>query len=101
MSNLNPCSFCGEREHLHVHAGYYGDNDQFIWDDNFNIVRGPTGEPVCRNDDGIECLVCNASAPLTMWQADDAARRNMRDRTLEAWAEYDDDGIWHAPELAA
>lgn len=94
MTKLNPCRLCGETEHLHVHDGFHCDNDQFTWDDALNIVRGPTGEPIYREDDGIECLVCNASAPRTMWQADDATARTLRQRTLEAWPEYDDDGIW-------
>lgn len=94
MTKLNPCRFCGETEHLHVHPDYHCDNDQFTWDGGLNIVRGPTGEPIYRDDDGIECLVCNASAPRTMWQADDAANRTMRARTLEAWPEYDEGGVW-------
>lgn len=95
MTKLNPCRFCGETEHLHVHDGFHC--DQFTWDDALNIVRGPTGEPVYRDDDSIECLVCNASAPRTMWQADDATARTVRERTLEAWPEYDDHGVWKGP----
>ena len=100
MSALLPCRFCGETEHLQVHDAYHCDNDQFTWDSDLNIIRGPTGEPAYRDDDGIEWLVCNASAPRTMWQADDVTNRTMRLRTLEAWSEYDDDGEWQGPAPA-
>lgn len=94
MTNLKACRFCGETDHLHVHADYFCDNDQFVFDACLNLVRGPTGEPLYREDDAIECLVCNGLAPRTMWQADEASLATIRLRTLEAWKEYDDKSVW-------
>lgn len=91
---LKPCRFCGEAEHLQVHPGYHCDNDQFVWAEGAKIARGPTGEPLYQHDDGVECLVCNATAPRIMWQADTEALRGMRAATLAAWPEYDDAGAW-------
>lgn len=94
MTALKPCRFCGETKLLQVDEGYYCDDTQFVWDRDLNIVRAPTGEPAYRDDDGVHCLACDARAPRTVWQADDATNGTMRLRTLEVWPEYDDEAIW-------
>ena len=66
MTALAPCRFCGERQHLQIDRGGF---------ERVAIVGGKVCEIVWQNGepsgtehvDAVNCQVCDASAPLDVW----------------------------------
>lgn len=74
---IRACRFCGETEHLHMTAS--GFERAVVFD--FVTVIMPDGSELTETVDGVGCEVCDALAPLDVWngtrsQADYVALRN-------------------------
>lgn len=85
MTALNACRYCGESDHLTVNPAYCDESYQVTPD--FRIVRDEAGDPVIGEEDYAECLICNATAPLYIWNHPPGPIPNLREEMLRAWAE--------------
>lgn len=59
---LRACPFCSEHEHLGVTAVIA--RPIIVGTDT---LRGPDGREITEEVDGVCCFVCEASAPLDVW----------------------------------
>ena len=99
MIALKPCRFCGETHRLGFLKG--GASDQYLFDAKLQIVRTDSGEPLDFEDDNVWCEVCDAMAPLQVWNAGAQVNAIMRTVTLAAWEEYDDHAVWQGQKAVA
>lgn len=83
---LAPCRYCGEAEHLTVNPAYCDESYQVTAD--FRIIRDAAGEPAIGSEDFAECLICNATAPVYIWNRPAGPIPNLRAEMLRAWAEH-------------
>lgn len=87
---LQPCRFCGETEHFLVHPGYEAGWRHAA---DGSLIRGADGEPLMFEEDFVECQICDATAPVAIWNGH---RRTAEERAaiIAGWAEYGDDYRW-------
>ncbi|HQT53581.1 MAG TPA: hypothetical protein PKX06_08875 [Phenylobacterium sp.] len=68
MSNpliLRPCRFCGEHEHLS--SGHSIPRPVI---ENGDTKKGADGSEIIEEVDGVHCQVCEAMAPLDVWNGE-------------------------------
>lgn len=110
MTDLKPCRFCGETKKLWIDEGVV----EILWalDAAGEVLRGPTGEPTdirveserhLHHIDLVRCDVCEAEAPLRVWNSTPEWMGQAVANMKAADAEYDDDGVWQGrvAEIAA
>jgi hypothetical protein len=93
VAGAQPCRFCGEAHKLNIEVG----GIEVLWAINADgaVVRDASGQPAdAAYDDWVNCQVCDASAPLTIWNATPEWMRKRCESIAAADAEYDDDGRW-------
>lgn len=85
------CRFCGETQHLKLCEGF---TEGWAHDADGSLKRDASGEPVSVSFDFIECEICDAMAPVEVWNRARGATPEERAAVIAGWAEYDDEGRW-------
>lgn len=86
MTKLNPCRFCGETEHLQIHEQM---DEDWIYNEDGSLKREPSGAFAVVYLDFVRCSICNAQAPVNIWNRADGQWATMRAVTIAAWSAHD------------
>lgn len=86
MTALKPCRFCGETEHLQIHPAL---DEDWTFNEDGSVKRAESGAFLVVSLDFVGCSICNAQAPIEIWNRPDGQWAMMRTATLAGWDLHD------------
>ncbi len=86
MTKLNPCRFCGETEHLRINEKL---DEDWTYNEDGSLRRTASGAYAVVELDFVICSICNAQAPVDIWNRGDDQWAVMRAATIAGWEQHD------------